>query len=69
MIPDPQNTESVCMFTTGHLRLLQSKLKPFTYWPAPLPMVVQIGVTRWHKHLHIDSAMWFKGLDHTYVAL
>ena len=31
-------------------------------------MVVQMGVTKWRKHLHIDSALWFEGLDHTYVA-
>ena len=51
------------------LRLPQSKLEPlFIGLATPLHMGVQIGVTRWHKHLHIDSAMWFKGLDHTYVA-
>ena len=55
MTPDPQNTKIECMIKENFAKNSIIQLAPFTYCPAPLAMVVQIGVTRWHKH--IDSAM------------
>ena len=68
MIPDPQNTEigmydQYCLgfhcWSLNRILLKTSTIQigAFTCWLAPLPMVVQIGVTRWHEHLCIDSTM------------